>query len=136
MSIPININDISKKIKDNFSEIPFALIFGSQVNGKTTEYSDIDIAIWYNGNDVLIKIKVLEVLDTLILNKSFDIVNINAADPLLAHEALAGKVLFVRENQKSNYADFYTKIAAEYEDRIFWIKKQLQYRGYEVQWSN
>jgi len=55
---------------------------------------------------------------------------------LLAHEALAGKILFVREDQKLNYASFYSKIAAEYEDKIYWIQKQLEYRDYEVQWNH
>jgi len=98
--------------------------------------SDIDIAIWYNGSDPFFKVKVLETLEPIVNNIPVDIVNINNANPLLAHEALAGKILFVREDQKSNYASFYSKIAAEYEDKIYWIQKQLQYRGYEVQWNH
>jgi len=98
--------------------------------------SDIDIAIWYDGTDPFIKVKLLEAIEPIINNVSVDIVNIINANPLLAHEALAGKILFVREDQKSNYASFYSKIAAEYEDRIYWIQKQLEYRGYEVQWNH
>jgi hypothetical protein len=82
------------------------------------------------------KVKVLEAIEPFVKNISVDIVNICNADPLLAHEALAGNVLFVREGQKSHYASFYSKIAAKYEDRIYWIQKQLEYRGYEVQWNH
>jgi predicted nucleotidyltransferase len=132
----INISEIASAIKGNFPEIPFAHIFGSSANGVLKAGSDIDIAIWYNGNDPLIKVKVLETLEPFVNNTPVDIVNIFNANSLLAHEALAGNVLFVREGQESHYASFYLKIAAEYEDKIYWIQKQLEYRGYEVQWNN
>lgn len=136
MNYSINIPDIASAIKDNFPEIPFAHIFGSSATGVVKMGSDIDIAIWFNGSDPLIKVKVLETLEPVVNNIPVDIVNICNANPLLAHEALAGNILFVREGQKSQYASFYSKIAAEYEDKIYWIQKQLQYRGYEVQWNH
>ena len=136
MDNSINIPVIASAIKDNFPEIPFAHIFGSSANGVVKMGSDIDIAIWYNGTDPFLKVKVSETLESIVNNIPVDIVNIINANPLLAHEALAGKILFVREDQKSNYASFYSKIAAEYEDKIYWIQKQLEYRGYEVQWNH
>jgi len=132
----INISEIATAIEGNFPEIPFAHIFGSSANGVIKARSDIDIAIWYNGTDPFIKVKVLEAIEPFIKNTPADIVNICDANPLLAHEALAGKILFVREGQKSHYASFYLKTAAEYEDKIYWIQKQLEYRGYEVQWNH
>lgn len=132
----INISDIAAAIEGNFPEIPFAHIFGSSANGVIKVGSDIDIAIWYNGTDPFIKVKVLETIEPFVKNMPVDIVNICNASPLLAHEALAGKILFVREGQKLHYASFYLKIAAEYEDKLFWIQKQLEYRGYEVQWNH
>ncbi len=136
MDNSINIPVIASAIKNNFPEIPFAHIFGSSANGVVKMGSDIDIAIWYNGTDPFLKVKVSETLESIVNNIPVDIVNIINANPLLAHEALAGKILFVREDQKSNYASFYSKIAAEYEDKIYWIQKQLEYRGYEVQWNH
>ena len=136
MDYLINISKIATAIERNFPEIPFAHIFGSSANGVVKAGSDIDIAIWYNGNDPLIKVKVLETIEPFVNNKPVDIVNICSASPLLAHEALAGNALFVRKGQESHYASFYLKIAAEYEDKIYWIQKQLEYRGYEVQWNN
>jgi len=132
----INISDIASVIEEKFPEIPFAHIFGSSADGVVKEGSDIDIAIWYNGTDPSMKVKVLETIEPFVKNIPADIVNICNTDPLLAHEALAGNVLFVREGEKSHYALFYSKIAAEYEDRIYWIQKQLEYRGYEVQWNH
>jgi predicted nucleotidyltransferase len=132
----INIPEIASAIKKNFPEIPFAHIFGSSADGIVTSGSDIDIAIWYNGSDPFIKVKVLETLESIVNNIPVDIINICNTDPLLAHEALAGRVLFIREDKKTLYASVYSKIASEYEDKIYWIQKQLQYRGYEVQWNN
>ena len=134
MNYLIIISDIAAAIEGNFPEIPFDHIFGSSADGVVKEGSDIDIAIWYNGTDPLIKVKVLETIEPFVKNISVDIINICNTDALLAHEALAGNVLFVREGQKSHYASFYSKIAAEYEDRIYSIQKQLEYRGYEVKW--
>ena len=136
MNSIINIAEVASAIKNNFPEIPFAHIFGSSAVGIVNPGSDIDIAIWYNGSDPFIKLKVLETIEPIVKNIPVDIVNICNATPLLAHEALAGKVLFVREEQKENYASFYSKTGAEYEDKIYWIQKQLQYRGYEVQWNH
>jgi len=136
MNPSINIKVIANSLKENFPEIPFAHIFGSQINARENECSDIDIAIWYNGTDPFYKVKVLANLEPILKNIPVDIVNIYNSGPLLAHEALAGIVLFVREGQELNYASFYTIISAEYEDRVYWIKKQLQYRSYEVQWNN
>ena len=132
MDCSINIQDIASVIKNNFPEIPFAHIFGSSANGVIKAGSDIDIAIWYNGTDPFIKVKVLGTIEPFVKNIPVDIVNICGANPLLAHEALAGNVLFVRGEQKENYALFYSKIAAEYEDKMYWIQKQLEYRGYET----
>jgi predicted nucleotidyltransferase len=132
----INISDIATAIEVSFPEIPFAHIFGTSANGVVKKGSDIDIAIWYNGTDPFIKVKVLETIEPFVKNIPVDIINICNANPLLAHEALAGNVLFAREEQKSFYASYYSRIAAEYEDKIYWIQKQLQYRGYEVQWSH
>ena len=132
----INISNIASAIKANFPEIPFAHIFGSSANGSVKTGSDIDIAIWYNGTDPFFKVKVLETLEKVVENFPIDIVNICNTNPLLAHEALTGKILFVREGHESNYASFYSKVAAEYDDKIFWMQKQLQYRGYEVQWTH
>lgn len=136
MNTTVNISEIALSIKRNFPEIPFAHIFGSSADGIVNSGSDIDIAIWYNGSDPFIKNKVLETIESVVKNIPVDIVNICNANSLLAHEALAGKVLFVRDEQRENYALFYSKIAAEYEDKIYWVQKQLQYRGYEVQWNN
>ena len=101
MNTTVNISELASAIKRNFPEIPFAHIFGSSANVIVNSGSDIDIAIWYNGSDPLIKIKVLEALEPMVNNIPVDIINIFNTNPILAHEALAGRVLFIRDDQKA-----------------------------------
>jgi hypothetical protein len=49
---------------------------------------------------------------------------------ILAFEALRG-----RDEYMNDYIDFYTLTCRRYEDEIYRMKKQLEYRGYEVQWD-
>jgi hypothetical protein len=65
-----------------------------------------------------------------------DLVILNDAGEQLAFEVLQGKKLFIRPEAVDLYAGFYSQTCREYEDRLAWMKKQLQYRGYEVQWDH
>jgi len=66
----------------------------------------------------------------------FDIIVLNKASTILSMQALQGKLLFVKPEYEDLYADFYSYTCRKYEYDSFWIKKQLEYRGYEVQWDN
>jgi len=66
----------------------------------------------------------------------FDLVELQKAEPILASEVLRGVQLFVRPEAMDLYLRFYTLTCRKYEDRIYWMNKQLEYRGYEVQWSD
>ena len=98
----IEIYNLGNAIKENFTDIPFAHLFGSSMYGEVKPGSDVDIAIWYNGPDPLMKVKVLSILEPFLPNIPIDIINSNNADPILAFQILSGKLLFVREEQKEN----------------------------------
>lgn len=130
--------DLAEILLNNFQEIHFALLFGSAQDGIVKKGSDIDIGIFYNfeydKTDLLLKLTA--VFEKFLPETFFDITILNKASSILRFEALQGKVLFVRENQENRFGDFYTLTCSEYEDRTFWMKKQLEYRGYEIQWGN
>jgi len=44
--------------------------------------------------------------------------------------------LFIRDEAMDAYAAWYSLTCREYEDALAWMKKQLIYRGYEVQWDH
>ncbi|MDR0724683.1 MAG: nucleotidyltransferase domain-containing protein [Prevotellaceae bacterium] len=133
----IDIQQLGEAIKDNFPDIAFAYLFGSSQNGTVNDKSDIDIAIYYKGNDIFIRFRVEEQLEKIIgYEIRIDIVELQKTEnSILAFEALRGKILFVRDEYMDDYLDFYTFTCRQYEDDIYRMKKQLEYRGYEVQWD-
>lgn len=131
----ININAITKIIQDNFSDVAFAYLFGSAQNGVVKSGSDVDIAVFYKGDDLFIRFKIEELLEKELKGIPIEIIELQKVNPMLAFEALRGIQLFVREEDKETYLNFYTRTRQQYEDRAYWTKKQLEYRGYEVQWS-
>jgi len=126
------------KLLRKVPEVQFVLLFGSAKTGIIPEGSDVDLGICLNKSndefDILLKINTL--LEDHLPGIQFDIVNLYKASPILRFEALQGEVIFLPDEYADSYSDFYSKTCAEYEDQIFWMKKQLQYRGYEIQWGN
>lgn len=126
------------KLLETVPEIQFVLLFGSAKTGIIPKGSDVDLGICLSkGNDEFdIMLKISALLEDYLPEIRFDIVNLYKASPILRFEALQGEVIFLPDEYVDSYSDFYSQTCAEYEDQIFWMKKQLQYRGYEVQWSN
>jgi predicted nucleotidyltransferase len=133
----INIQQVTQTIRENFPDIAFAYLFGSSQDGIVKDRSDIDIALYYKGNDIFIRFRIEEQLEKAIGNEILiDIVELQkTSNYILAFEALRGKLLFVRDEYMDDYINFYTLTCRRYEDEIYRMKKQLEYRGYEVQWD-
>jgi hypothetical protein len=64
------------------------------------------------------------------LGVTCDLTVLNTAGPVLRHEALKGRVLFVRPGREDDFSEFYVRTCAEYEDLMVWRARQLAYRGY------
>ena len=124
------------KLLKTIPEIQFILLFGSAKDGHMAEGSDVDLGIGLKKNSK--EFDVLMIISALLENKfpeiPFDLVNLCKASPILRFEALQGEVIFLPDDKEEFFSDFYAKTCAEYEDQVFWMKKQLKYRGYEVQW--
>jgi predicted nucleotidyltransferase len=133
----IDIERLTQAIRDNFPDIAFAFLFGSSQDGTVRDGSDIDIAVYYKGDDLFIRFRVEEQIEKITGREiPVDIVELQKTDnSILAFEALCGKKLFVREECFDEYVEFYVYTCRQYEDDIYWMKKQLKYRGYEVQWD-
>ncbi len=59
-----------------------------------------------------------------------DLSILNSASEILRFEALKGELFFARESKLELFAEFYSITCREYEDKMFWMKRQLFYRGY------
>lgn len=132
----IDLQQIAQTIRENFPDVAFAYLFGSAKDGMVKPGSDIDIAAYYEGDDVFFRFKIQTQIEKVIQGIPVDIIELQKANPVLAFEVLCGTQLFVKESCWEKYLDFYTLTCRLYEDEIYWMKKRLKYRGYEVQWGN
>lgn len=134
----LNITQLSYLLKEKCSYIAFAYLFGSAQNGIVNYGSDIDIGIYLY--DLSFKEKALidinKLLESLNVNAECDIVFVNGSNPILGFEVISGTRLFVRNDALNLYAGYYSLTCREYESDSYWMKKQLEYRNYEVQWNN
>lgn len=138
MSKNIDINKLGSIIKDNCPNIVFAYLFGSAQLGKIKNDSDIDIAVYLQ--DKSRKMETLSTLfrfvEQLIGNIPVDIVILNDTNTMLAFESIKGTKLFIKEEAKDIHAEFYSITCRKFEYRTHWMRQQLKYRSYEVQWDN
>jgi predicted nucleotidyltransferase len=135
-----NHNKLTNELKA-IPEIAFAYVFGSSQNGIVKEESDIDIAVYLLekvGSDKAdLRLKILRAVEIAVPGfDNFDLVVLNNASSILSMKALQGKLLFVKPEHEDLYVGFYSYTCRKYEYDSFWMKKQLEYRGYDVQWDN
>ena len=129
---------LSDELKRQFPEIRFAFLFGSSQDGMVREGGDIDLAVWLEDPARKIELvpRIIGMVEVLVPGISCDLTLLNDAGEHLAFEALTGRELFIRDEAMDTYAAWYSLTCREYEDSIAWMKKQLIYRGYEVQWDH
>ena len=129
---------LASDLRKQFPEVLFAYLFGSAQEGIVRPDGDIDIAVWIDekaGRMDLIP-KIVGLVEKNTNGAACDLVFLNDAGETLSFSVLQGKILFIRDDSRALHATFYSQTCRDYEDTIAWMKKQLQYRGYEVQWNN
>ncbi|MCK9421329.1 MAG: nucleotidyltransferase domain-containing protein [Bacteroidales bacterium] len=133
-----DIYNLALILEQQFPEVLFAYIFGSAKEGSVRAGGDVDIAVWVKNpvNKMDLIPRLTGIVESITQGVSCDLILFNEAGSQLAFEALQGRLLFVREEAMDIYSGFYSLTCREYEDTIAWMKKQLQYRGYEVQWDH
>ena len=133
----INIKSLARDLKEAFPEILFAFLFGSSKTGIAETGSDIDLAVYFSKNTSINNLipSIMELFDSVAPGIRCDITILNTAGPLIAHEALRGTELFIRDDEMDIYVEYYSLTCRLYEEQIWWMKKQLEYRGYEIQWN-
>ena len=133
-----DVEKLSHLLRDQFPDILFAYLFGSAKEGVLREGGDLDLAVYIQtGSDQMQLIPgIVGLVEEMAPGFSCDLVILNHCGTLLAFEILSGQRLFARESALDIFAHFFSLTAREYEDQIVWMKKQLTYRGHEVQWDN
>ncbi|MBN2175264.1 MAG: nucleotidyltransferase domain-containing protein [Bacteroidales bacterium] len=132
-----NIEKLRKELKKNFPCIAYAYLFGSVAQGKEKENSDFDLAVFLkppDRNPELVA-KIIGLVESVVSGFTCDLLILNDTGSILSMEVLKGKLLFVRESALDDYAAFYSLTCRKFEDELARMKKQLKYRGHEVQWD-
>jgi predicted nucleotidyltransferase len=119
-------------ILGNIEPIEFAMVFGSARDGIVHAGSDLDVAVSLRGAEAQSIDLLLEIVGKVedALGVTCDLTVLNTAGPVLRHETLTGRILFVRPDREEAFAEFYVRTSAEYEDLMAWRARQLAYRGY------
>ena len=118
-SKPIDLQHLAA-ILSGIPFIDYAMVFGSARDGVARAGSDLDVAVSLADADTKDIARLLEIVGRV--EETFDVpcdlTVLNTAGPVLRHEALKGRVLFVRPGRQEDFADFFTRTCAEYEDLI------------------
>jgi len=132
------INKIADNLEKNFPQIEFAYLFGSTASDKQTEGSDIDYAVYLNDGTKSVSLiaDIIGEVESITKGMQCDLTLLNNAGKIIAMEALKGRLLFIRKEATDTHSAFYSITCRGFEDQNAWRKKQLNYRGYKVQWDH
>jgi predicted nucleotidyltransferase len=109
-------------------DLEFALLFGSQADGRPRSDSDIDIAVHFApglSNRERFRRRLRLGSDLAELGET-DVVVLNDAPPLLAHRALMGRLLAV--NDRTAYVRYFVRTLAASGDERYWRRMALNER--------
>ncbi len=101
------------------NNVIFATVFGSSKGGVVAPGSDLDIAVLFRdpprpGDEYLdYYLRLCAVVPAI---EVVDLVNLNTAGPILAFEAVSGRMIC--KNDPGQTATFYSLVCREYEDVI------------------
>ncbi len=109
-------------------DLVFAHLFGSRAGGRPRPDSDWDVAVYLRpgltkAQRFKVRLRLLADLDNL---GRVDVVVLNDAPPLLAHRALQGQRLVVRDS--TALVRFSVRTAALAEDERYWSEIHLKER--------
>jgi len=132
------IKRLADRMENMFPEICFAYLFGSGASGTMTKTSDIDIAVYLKEPDDKVKLlcSIIGLAEEIFPGLNIDVVILNETGILIAFEALKGIILFIREEARDLHSGFYSLTLRLRDDHLAWMKRQLSYRNYEVQWDH
>ena len=114
------------------SEVRFALLFGSRAGGAPRPDSDWDLAVYLSGT--LDSAERASVRDRLIASLEpelrLDLVVLNDAPPLLAHQALKGERILMRDEPA--FVRFVVRTLAASGDEAHWRELHARERHHRL----
>ncbi len=125
---------LGQMIEAGCPEVCFALLHGSAKEGDVRPGGDIDIALYMGGRATLETFgQVIEIVSELVPGVKCDPGVLNGAEPVYRFEALKGRLLFCRDQER--YLGFFSLTCREYESQMADYQRQhkyrLEYQGHE-----
>jgi predicted nucleotidyltransferase len=125
--ITFDIDELASALERRCPELIFALLHGSAKDGAVCSGSDIDLAVFVQGElKPALYANIHEEVMRMIPAVKCDIGILNRAEPVYRFEVLKGRLLFSRDMEK--YLRFFSLTCREYEDQIADYKRQRLYR--------
>ena len=111
----------------DLSSVVCAWLFGSSKDGVVEAGSDIDVGVLFTAKpDLDEMLRVVDALEAAFGAGEVDLVVLNDASPVLRFEAISGRRIFCRDEER--FADFFSLTAREYEEAMFYLTRGLRYR--------
>lgn len=124
-SVDINFDKLAEFLRQD-ARVVGATVFGSARDGRVHSGSDLDLAVLFHAS--LPADEFLEFYSQLCEQvpdvEQIDLVRLNQADPILAFEALNGKVICTNNAEKM--AGYFSLVCREYEDVMGNLEHQRQ----------
>jgi len=118
----------------NYPQVLFAYLFGSQATGNVTPMSDVDIAVYFekrlsSTEQFRLRLHLIGVLGEALQRNDVELAVLNDDDIVLRYEVVKnGKVIFCRDQSAKN--EFFVRTISEYLDtepmRAFHYEKMKQ----------
>ena len=122
-----NIDRLANLLKKECPQICFALLHGSAKDAQVKQGSDIDLALFIEGQPTLeLYEKVSKCAEVIAPSIHCDIGILNNAEPVYRFEALKGRLLFFRDEEQ--YLNFFSLTCREYESQVADYQRQQHYR--------
>lgn len=126
--VSFSFRELADAVRDGMPDVVFACVLGSTAERSVVKpHSDLDLALYLDGEPSLeIYEKAQEICTAVVGPVRCDLGILNRAEPVYRFEALKGRLLFTRDEEK--WLAFFSLTCREYESRIFSYERQRRYR--------
>jgi predicted nucleotidyltransferase len=122
-----DVDRLADLLKKQCPQICFALLHGSARDGQVKRGGDIDLALFIEGKPVLdLYERVCMLVEAIAAGARCDVGILNNAEPVYRFEALKGRLLFYRDEER--YLHFFSVTCREYESQVADYQRQQRYR--------
>ena len=114
-------------LREECPEVEFALLMGSARDGCIPPGGDLDLAVFLaDGLNLDLVERITAAVQRVVPGSDVDIGCFNRAEPVYRFEALKGRLLFARDQDR--FLDAFSLTCREYESQMRHYERQARYR--------